>query len=85
MKDHICLQTCLGSLQMEHVVVLDKARFLALEIRSNSIQVKVITAIVERGRFTVHIAPVGANLSFLIECRSIGAEKSEILNLQQKE
>lgn len=82
MKDQICLQTCLGSLQMEDIVVFDEALFLALEIRSDPIEVEVIASIVECRCLAVHIAPVCANLSFLIECSPVRAQKSKVLDLK---
>lgn len=83
--DQNCMQTCFGSLQMKHVVVLHKAVLFTLEIWADAIQVEVIAAIVERGRFTVDIAPVGTNLSFLIEGGSVGTQESKVLNLQKVE
>lgn len=54
---------------------------LALEAGSQPVQVEVIAAVVERGCFTVDIAPIGTDLSFLIESRTIGAKESEVLHL----
>lgn len=84
-RDQNCVQTCFGSLQMKHVVVLHEARLFALEIWADAIQVEVIAAKGERGRLAVDIAPVGANLSFLIEGGSVGTQESKVLNLQKEE
>lgn len=54
---------------------------LALEAGSQPVQVEVIAAVVERGCFTVDIAPIGTDLGFLVESRTIGAKESEVLHL----
>lgn len=53
---------------------------LALEARTDSVQVKVVTAVVQRGRLAVHIAPIGARLSLLVEGGAIGTQESEVLD-----
>lgn len=51
----------------------------ALESRSNAVQIKVVAAVVQSGRFAVHITPIGTRLSLLVECRSVRAQESEVL------
>lgn len=57
---------------------------LALETGSESVEVEIVTAVIEGGCFTVDIAPIGTDLSFLIESRTIGAKESEVLHLLGK-
>lgn len=64
---------------MEALLILGIARLLALEIRSEPVKVEVVVAIIEI--FAVDVAPVGANLGFLVEGCAVRAQKSEILNL----
>lgn len=76
------MQTCFGMLEMEDFVILSIFRLLALEIRSDSVKVKVIAAVIQRGGFAINVTPIGAYLSFLIERSAIRAKESEVLDLK---
>lgn len=52
----------------------------ALESGSDTVQVKVVTSVVQRGRLAVHIAPVSTGLRLLIECRCVRAEEPKVLD-----
>lgn len=62
-------------------LLLGERRPLALEAGPQPVQVKVVAAVVQRGGFTVDIAPIGTDLGFLVESRTIGAKESEVLHL----
>lgn len=82
---HSNQRTSFGPLQVEGGLLLfGERRPLALETGSKSVEVEVIAAVIERGCFTVDIAPIGTYLSFLIESRTIGAKESEVLHLSWK-
>lgn len=73
--------TRLCSLQMERGLLLIRERCsLALESRSHAVQVKVVAAVVQRGRFTVHISPVRAGLCLLIKGRAVRTQEPEVLD-----
>lgn len=70
-----------GPLQVEGgFFLLGERRPFALETGSNPVKIEVVTAVIECGCFTVDIAPIGTDLSFLIESRAIGAKESEVLH-----
>lgn len=74
--------TRFGTLQMEGgLLFLGERCPLALETGTQPVEVEVVTAVVQCGRLTVDIAPIGTDLSFLIESRTIGTEEAEILHL----
>lgn len=64
-------------------IFLGEVWFLAFEIRSDSIKVKIVTSIVERGGFAIDITPIGADLGFLIERSAVRTQESEVLDLKQ--
>lgn len=77
------IQTCFGVLQMENrFIFLGEVWFLAFEIRSDSIKVKIVTSIVERGGFAIDITPVCADLCFLIKRSAVRTQESEVLDLK---
>lgn len=65
MEIEISIQTCFGMLKMEAFFILGKARLFALEVRSDPVEIEVVIAIIKI--FAVNVAPVGADLGFLIE------------------
>jgi hypothetical protein len=68
---------------MEHVLLLDVVS-LALKVRSDAVEVKVVAAIVESRSLAVDIAPVSADLRLLIERRAVGTQETEVLYLTRK-
>lgn len=69
---------------MECVLVITGRRFFTFKTGTNSVQVKVIAAVIKSCQVAVDISPISTSLGFLIKSSTIGTEKSKILNLKDR-
>lgn len=78
----LLMYTRFSSLQMEcGLLLVSVRRPFALKSGSDAVQIKVVTAVVQRCLFAVHVAPIGTRLRLLVEGGAVRTQESEVLHL----